>query len=70
MFSLFMISRKNATILFRHVEGKYDISVVKKENSNSIKVCVRLNNFTKNEETGLLEFASSVDEEVFFCDLP
>ena len=60
-------------VSYEFEEPKYDVKECREKGQNfatQLKVCVRLNNFTKNEETGLLEFASSIDEEVFFCDLP
>ena len=60
-------------VSYEFEEPKYDVKECREKGQNfatQLKVCVRLNNFNKNEETGLLEFASSIDEEVFFCDLP
>ena len=56
-------------VSYEFEEPKYDVKECREKGQNfatQLKVCVRLNNFTKNEETGLLEFASSIDEEYSF----
>jgi len=54
-------------------EPKYDVRECREKGQTyaaQLKVCVRLSTYTTNEETGEQDFSSSIDEEVFFCDLP
>jgi DNA-directed RNA polymerase subunit beta len=69
----FKKERELKFVYYELEEPKYDVDECREKGQSfvaQLKVCVSLSNYTTNEETGELEFNASIDEEVFFCDLP
>jgi len=54
-------------------EPKYDVDECREKGQSyvaQLKVTVNLNTYSLSPESGELEFASAIQEEVFFCELP
>jgi DNA-directed RNA polymerase subunit beta len=60
-------------VYYKLEDPKHDVNECRERGQTyaaQLKVCVCLNSFTLDEETEILEFNNSIQEEVFFCDLP
>jgi DNA-directed RNA polymerase subunit beta len=60
-------------VYYKLEDPKHDVDECRERGQTfaaQLKVCVCLNSFTLDEETEELEFNNSIQEEVFFCDLP
>ena len=54
-------------------EPKYDVDECREKGQSyvaQLKVTVNLSTYSLSPESGELEFAAAIQEEVFFCDLP